>query len=469
MKTNSSSKAVKAGAGYVIGNYLLKGITFLSAPIFSRLLEPADFSTYISYEAIIYIFVGLALHSSINNAKYKYEQKFNEYVSSIVMLVIISSLVWFGFANIFYEQYKSLFGFDRLVVNVLIVHCLSSALLQIYNSYISLNYSYKSFLKISSINAISNIVISIILILTVFTEQRSLGRIGTVLPISLIGIYIIVYFFRKAKPVFGVGYLKFGVCYSLPIIPHGVSQVILSTFDRIMIKDMIGSAEAGIYSFAFTIYTIFKVVVTSLENVWKPWIYEKMNAKEYNSIRKTGTSYAFGMALFTSLVIMVAPEMIKILGAKEYWGCTDCVVPVVLGGFFAFLYTLPATIEYFYSKTKYIAIGTMSAAALNIILNYIFIPKYGYVAAAYTTLVTYILYFMFHYIFARKIHGYSLFDTWSILAIAFGILVVGAVVIVLEKFIIIRWILEVVIGLLGLIWAERKFGLVEKVKNKLRK
>lgn len=473
MGNGSSNKVLKAGAGYVIGNYLLKGITFLSAPIFTRLLstsEYGDFNTYLSFESIFYIVVGLCLHASINNAKYKYEQKFNEYISSIVLLTVVCFMAWLLLANVFFEQYRGWFGFDRFVANILIVHCLCSSLWQIYNSYLSVSYSYKSFLKISYFNAIFNMVLSVVLILTLFNEQRTLGRIvGTVVPIALVGIYIIYFFFSNAKPVFSKAYWTFGLQYSLPIVPHGISQVVLSVFDRIMIKDMVGSVEAGIYSFAYTIYTLFKVVATSLENVWKPWVYEKMDKKDYESIRKNGISYAFGMAILTSLVLMVSPELIKILGDTEYWNSVDCVVPVVVGGYFAFLYTLPSTIEYFYSKTKFIAMGTMLAAGVNIILNYIFIPRYGYIAAAYTTLVTYILYFFFHYYFAKRIHGYSLFSVAKLLLVSLGVILVGGSVILLKDFWIVRWGLECAIVIVGVFWVEQKYRVSKIIRGKMNK
>lgn len=471
MSTDSSKRVIKAGAGYVIGNYMLKGITFLSVPIFSRLLTTEDygnFNTYLSYESIIYILLGLALHSSLNNAKYKYKEKLNEYISSIITLVTLSLVVWLLLSNIFYNEYQSMFGFTRTIVNILILHCFGSSLLQIYNSYISLNYSYKSFLRISATNALTNMILSIILILTFFTDDRCLGRIvGTAIPIIAIGIYIVIYFIRKAKPKIKKEYWSFGLKYSIPIVPHGISQVILSSFDRIMIRDMIGAAEAGIYSFAYTIYLLFKVAVTSLENVWKPWVYEQMEKKDYESIRKQGSNYAYGMALFTALIIIVSPEMIKILGSKAYWGSANCVIPVLLGGYFAFLYTLPAIIEYYYSKTKFIALGTMAAAVLNIILNYIYIPKYGYIAAAYTTLITYMFYFIFHYLLAKKIHGISLFSTLHMILISIGIITIGFITMVIEPLWYVRWAFEVVLGIYSIIWADKKFHFVYKLKQKL--
>ena len=79
------SKVVKAGLGYTVGNYLIKGLSFLTIPLFARLLDTSDYGKYNSYmafEAIVYIFVGLALHTSFKKAKYRFEKDFNEYVSS---------------------------------------------------------------------------------------------------------------------------------------------------------------------------------------------------------------------------------------------------------------------------------------------------------------------------------------------------------------------------------------------------
>lgn len=469
----SSNKVLKAGAGYVVGNYLLKGITFLSAPIFTRLLtteEYGNFGTYISYESILYIIIGLALHSSINNAKYKYKEKFEEYVSSIVLLTAVSSLLWLFVSNLFYNSYSQILDFSRLIVNILIIHCFSSAMLQFFNSYVSLNYSVKSFLKLTSVNALSNLGISIILILTLFQDERLLGRIvGTVFPIFLIALYIVIFFFKKSRPVLKTGYWKYALTYSLPIIPHGISQVILSSFDRIMIKSMVGAAEAGLYNFSYTINSIVRVAATSLDNVWKPWIYEKMNKKDYDVIKKQGTQYAYGLALFTSLILLVTPELIKILGAREYWSSVNCVVPVVIGGYFSFLYTLPVMIEYFYGKTKLIAIGTTLAAVINIALNYVCIAEFGYIAAAYTTMATYCLYFIFHYILAARIHGKSLFSAVQLAAICVGLIGIGFLALLLQEHLVIRWLLELCLGIYCLYWAEKNFQLKKLFQTKLRK
>ena len=470
---SSKGKVSKAGAGYIIGNYLLKGITFLSAPIFTRLLTTADFglySTYISYVSIFYIIIGFSLHVSTNNAKYKYKEDLYRYLSSIIVIMLVSTCFWTILGNIFFGWFEGWFGFDRVVFNCLLFHCLGDALLQVFNSEVSLNYKVKSYLKISAFNALLNMGLSIMLIITLFSEERYIGRIiGSFIPMGLIGLYIMFYFFKKAAPRFNKDYWSFGLRYSIPIIPHGISQVILNQFDRIMIKNMVSADAAGIYSFSYTLNSLVFITYTSLDKVWRPWAYEKMNKKDYESVKKQATVYALGMAIFTVMVMMAAPEIIKILGDRAYWDSTACTIPVILGGFFTFIATIPSLVGYYYGKTGFIAIGSAGAAILNIILNYIFIPMFGYIAAAYTTFATYLVYFIFHYIIAAKVQGFVIFDTKKIFGIAFGVCYLGACALLLEKQWYIRWVLEILIGGSAFLWANHSFDLINLIKKKLHK
>ncbi len=84
--------------------------------------------------------------------------------------------------------------------------------------------------------------------------------------------------------------------------------------------------------------------------------------------------------------------------------------PVLFSMYLSFLYYFPASVEYYYKKTNFIAVATMSAAVLNIILNAIFIPLHGYIAAAYTTVFCYSLYYIFHLYLSKYIHGSMVYD-----------------------------------------------------------
>ena len=79
----------------------------------------------------------------------------------------------------------------RLVFNLLLIQSYAAALLTLYNSYVSLEYKYKSYFAVSLVNAVSTTAISIFLITTWFSDDRYIGRvIGNAVPAIIIGMCI---------------------------------------------------------------------------------------------------------------------------------------------------------------------------------------------------------------------------------------------------------------------------------------
>ena len=73
---SKQSKVIKAGLGYTIGNYLLKGISFISVPIYTRLLSTSDyglFNNFLTYNGILFILIGCAIHGSYKSARFRYK------------------------------------------------------------------------------------------------------------------------------------------------------------------------------------------------------------------------------------------------------------------------------------------------------------------------------------------------------------------------------------------------------------
>lgn len=471
---NKKGKIIKAGLGYTIGNYLIKGLSFLTLPLFTRLMDTSSYGIYNSFSAysnLFFILTGLAIHSSYRNAKLKYHplKKYYSYISSTMLLVLFSLLIWIMLCIPFSKYIGDLLGLSKAMVYILVLYSFSLAVITCFNSYSSVEYKYKAFLLIAGANAVSSIILSVLLIVFVFKKQTYMGRtLGTAIPSVFISILIIIYFFKVAKPRRKEikPFLKWGIKYSLPIIPHGISQLVLAQFDRIMILKMIGSAVAGIYSFAYNIFSIVTVTTTSLDNVWSTWLYEQLHSRNNESIKKYSSIYALGILIYSILLMLISPELVKLLGPSAYSHSIYAVIPLITGGYFSFLYTLPAAIEYYYEKTAFIMIGTILAAILNIILNLFFLIRYGYVAAAYTTLITYIAYFILHYLIAKKIIGRSLFSTRILFILSFVIIAMNFVTLFMLKLVMLRWIVAVLIFIISIIAEEKQLGLVKgKIKN----
>ena len=288
---------------------------------------------------------------------------------------------------------------------------------------------------------------------TILNSDHYLARvIGTALPLVLLSVYILITFFISAKPTFNKEYYWFSLKYSIPVIPHGLSQVVLASSDKIMIENYLGKTEAGLYSFGSNVAGIVRVTTLSLDNVYGPWFYDQINQENYSKVKKFSSIYIIMMCAFISLIILLVPEIVFIAGGDKYSSSVYAVIPSVTSMFFTFLYTLPSTVEYFYGKTWIIAASSVFSAILNIILNLIFIPRYGYIAAVYTTLVSYIIYFLIHYLAAYILTRKWFFSNIAVLASALVILCVNFLTVWLAEQLIPRLVLASVVVILMILF-----------------
>ena len=296
----------------------------------------------------------------------------------------------------------------------------------LYNTVLIQNKEDKRYLIISLISTILNIVLSIILVV-LMKNNKYMGRIiGSFISTLIIGILM---YFKLSKGQFYIKskLLGFAIKLSLPIVPHIAGHQILTSSDRIMLNTFIGSNSVGIYGFAYNIGMLVNIIWQSINNAWVPWYFENIRQKKYKNIDIAIKKYIIIFTIITVLMIFITPELGTILAPKEYWEGIKIVPLIILSYFFVFLYSFPVNIQFYQEKTKYIPIGTVSTAIINILLNLIFIPKYGLKAATISTLISYILLFIFHlgivkYLFKYKDNNIVYYIVSSLVVSIFTIL-----------------------------------------------
>ena len=406
----ADNKVLRSGVGYTLGNILIKGINFLTLPLFSRLLTPDEFGVYnvfASYDAILFVIVGLALHASVQSANLEFRGKIDRYTSSVTVIYILNGGLLLLAALLFHKTLSGLLGLPSSAVTLLVLGSFASAVVTLFNTRVSLDYAYKKYLLVSACSSVANIGVSLLLILTVFSEDRAMGRIiGSVVPLFVISLVLLLTFYRKARPKPNREFWKFGVKYSLPIVPHGISQVLLGQCDRIMILNMVSEAAAGIYSLAGNIKLVLVIITDSIGTAWTTWFYSQMDAGNKRAIQKRSVQLMGLFFILTAGLMALSPELVWLLGGKEYELGKYVAIPMVLDAFILFLYNIIVPSEYYAKKTTYIMAGTVAAALVNVVLNYIFIRRFGFIAAAYTTLASYVFYVVLHCIISRHLIGF---------------------------------------------------------------
>lgn len=109
-------------------------------------------------------------------------------------------------------------------------------------------------------------------------------------------------------------------------------------------------------------------------------------------------------------VMLVGPELMLIFGGKQYMSAIGVIPPICFSVSLQFIYTLYVNVEFYLKKTKYISFATLGATIINIGANFLLIPHFGYVAAAYASIIGFVFMVVFHYFVCKKTEYRRLFD-----------------------------------------------------------
>ena len=199
-----------------------------------------------------------------------------------------------------------------------------------------------------------------------------------------------------------------------------------------------------------------------------PWIYKKIKNRQVSDIQRVAYSALILIALANLALIAVAPEAVSLFAPDNYYEAIWVIPPVAMSVFFQFSYSLFANFAFYYEKTKLIATASILGAALNIFLNYVFIPIFGYYAAGYTTLVCYMVYAVFHYccmrIICRKyMDNVKVYNLKSLLSIAGGFAVVGFLFLTTYKMPVVRYGLLAFSLIVVIFMHEKLIGIAKRI------
>lgn len=463
----STNIVLKSGLWYTISNFAFRAVGFITTPVFARVLSKAEYGEYnnfTSWIAILMILAACDLHTSIIRAKLDYENDLNRYAFSILTLASIITIIIYIFVLINRDAVAGILGINKQYFHVMFIYILFA---EAYNVFITVeraHYRYKIF---SLITGLAIVLSSFLSVLLVFLLNNKLNaRIyGQYIPYICIGIIMYMFIARRGHKI-NFGYYKYALVLSLPLVPHLLSLTVLSSSDRIMITKLAGAEYTAIYSVAYIVANIMAILLDSMNKAWAPWVLDSLKLNDLKSIRRTSTPYFYLFLGLTVGVLIMAPEIILVLGGEKYYEGIYVLPPLIVGCVFQFAYTMYVQIEFYEKKMKIVAIATMISAGINIILNYLFIPKFGYIAAGYTTLIGYICLFLIHYLTVCK-YGYKeIFDRKKIfLGLGFSLFIIPFFVLLYNYYIIRYIILVVYIIVLTIIIFNNK----EKLLNFLKK
>lgn len=458
-KYNSLPVQVKASMWFLICSVLQKGISTITTPIFTRLLsttEYGQFSVFNSWQGIIMVFVTLYLYAGVfMQGLVKFSEERKIFISSLQGLTLVLVIAWTGVYLLFRSFWNELFSLTTIQMLSMLIIIWLSAVFNFWAASERVNYNYRKLVILTLTVSVARPLLGIVFVMK--ADDKVTARILGILIVELLG-YGWLFFkqLKEGKVFFSKKYWKYALAFNIPLVPHYLSQTILSNSDRIMIEKLLGSSEAGIYSLAYSIALIMVIINQALLQTIEPWLYKKIKDKQIMDTSKVVYISLIVIALANLLLIIFAPEIIRLFAPPSYRNAIWVIPPVAMSVFFMYMYNMFADYEFYFEQKKLIAISTIFSAIINIVLNYVFIGIAGYYAAGYTTLFCYILYAICHYIAFRNIcsknfNGNNPYSVKVLVSITIGFMGLGFLFMFTYNWTLIRYLMIFIIIVICLI------------------
>lgn len=400
MKWKELPLTVKVSTSYAVCSILQKCLSFITLPLFTRLLtteQYGQYTIYSSWSGILTIFLTLNLaYGSFQTAMVKYEEQRSEYIKSIQGICLLLSCFFLILYLPFRHLWNKLFELPTAIVLLMVSEIIFSTSTQLWMGRKRFEFKYKSVIFVTLTTSILSPVVAFLLV--GITDAKGYARIIGYAGINIIvGFFIFLFNSKNGKKFFNKEFWTYALGFNVPLLAYYLSQVIFNQSDRIMISHMVGTSAAALYGVAYNLAMILTFVLNAINGTYVPWLYGKMKAGKGEENKSISLVLIILMGVLILCVIWFAPEIIWIMAGEQYFAAVYVVAPVALSLLLLFYCQLFINVEFYYEEKKMLVYGSILAAGLNIVLNYILIPVFGFVAAGYTTFISYIVFALSNY------------------------------------------------------------------------
>lgn len=401
------NESLRHTRNYMMGQIINKGLGFILIPITTALMSTVDYGTNSIFTSTVNIFViimPLCIYKGVTRFHYDLQYERKEMLGNQFMLMIIYMLILgLGF-GLTINLWKDLAGLSKYLCILMLVHSFMQSIINFYLAYLQANKYSSRYALLSVLYGAGSTLIGVFW-MSQLSENRYMGLVyATLICRSIFALVGTIDMWKDMKFSMNKKMQSEIYRFCLPLIPHMISSFLLNYVDRYMIDNLVGTGESGLYSFAYNFGLIVNIVVQAINQTYGPEFYEMMNKKDYNRISRRVNMYQKGLLTISACVVIYAAEAIKLWANPRYHAGIS-LVPMICYGYILFhLYATISAYSTYYKRNGYIALVSISTSIINVVLNYIFISKYGYAAAAYTTAFSYFM----QYIICRLGNKYIL-------------------------------------------------------------
>lgn len=397
---------------YGAGDVAIQALNFLLLPFYVRYLTQADYGVLAllaSVEATVKLFFRWGVDGAFMRFWYDCEDEHaRQRLASTLFffllgtngVLLILSLIASPFLS---ERLLQSPGYT-LALQLVLLNTFAIGFTFIPFHVLRMQKRAREFSALTIARSASTLVLRVILVM-----GAGLGIMGVVIADVVVTAVILAVMVRSfaplLRPAFSKEVLRKSLAFGLPRVPHGFALQLMSVGDRFVMTRYLSIQDIGVYSMGVSFGLIEKIVLGAFEYAWAPFYYATAREPDAPRVFSTVATYGIAvLALMTAGLSAIAVDLLDAVTRGQYVAAAGVVTWTAIGVFFYGVYLLTSIGLNITARTQYYPVTTAIGAAVNIGLNFVLIPRFGIIGAAWANGAAYGLQASIAYGFSQRFY-----------------------------------------------------------------
>lgn len=389
-------------------------VGFLLLPVLTRYLSPHDYGVVEIFSSIVAALTGVLMFGgdfSVSKNYYVVQEAVRtSVVANVVGVIIDNSLVLVILTTLIVLStsfFSTLFKVPGFLVPLAVAVAGCNAINTIMLLLFQLEKNPKGYALFTNTRTLLDLAVSLLAI--VLLNYKWPGRLAGMASAAFVYLAISMGLMnsRRVRPSLDLSSKKDNYTFGLPLIGAHLSGWANEMIDRVLIADLLGVGQTGIYSVGYRIGMVTMMVETAFSRAWAPFFYESLAKNTFtDSLRVVRATYIYLVLLlaFSLAFGLLASTLMKFFVGTRFRAGSEIVLPVSMAYFFDGAWKMFIGYLVYEGRTKmYSAILSISAV-INVLLLILLLPRYGIVGAAWATLVSFFAGCILTVIAATRVH-----------------------------------------------------------------
>lgn len=405
---------------YLFSNILAAAIPFALLPILTRYLSAVEYGQVAIYQTVLAglsAFVGISAQGAASIKYYDggiIKEDLKIFIGSCILILIFTSSLMLFVAIAFAQSISELLAIDREWIFIAVIASSATFVTAIRMTQWQVRNEAKKYAIMQVSQGVLNMGLSLLLV--VYLVQGAAGRMWALSIIPIIYLVISLIMLHE-DDLLGFGwrpaYIREILSFGIPLIPHTLGVVLLSSIDRLIINDKLGLEQVGIYMVAVQLVAVMGLVFDAINNAYVPWLFERLKRNQMDEKKKiVRWTYVYCLILLfiAGLAFIIGPSILIIIAGEKYSAGDQIIGWLALGQAFHGMYLMVTNYIFYSKRTALLSASTIVAGLTNLGLLFVLINFMGLQGAAVAYALSMALKFLMTWFVANLRHPMPWFN-----------------------------------------------------------